>query len=99
MASVFSSLGARGAKAQVAFARRILPGIACLLAAALLAAAIAVTHIARTIDHDSLALEHFLAGKAFEAHMNGMSRQVADNGFWGDAYANLSKEVNLDWAY
>ncbi len=99
MASVFSSLGASGPKAQVAFSRRILPGIACLLAAALLAAAFAVIHIARTIDHDTLALEHFLAGKAFAAHMNGMSRQVSDNGFWGDAYANLSKEVNLNWAY
>lgn len=99
MASVFSSFGAGGPKAQFAFSRRILPGIACLLATALLAAAIAVIHIARTIDHDALALEHFLAGKAFEAHMNGMSRLVADNGFWGDAYANLSKEVNLHWAY
>src|SRR3546814_16122947 len=31
--------------------------------------------------------------------MSGMNRHVADNAFWGDAYANLSKQVNLNWAY
>ncbi|NKQ11867.1 CHASE4 domain-containing protein [Pseudomonas sp. SST3] len=98
MASAPSSANA-GPKAQAAFSRRILPGIACLLAAALLAAAIAVIQIARTIDRDALTQEHYLAGKAFEAHLLGMSRHVADNAFWGDAYANLSKQVNLDWAY
>lgn len=86
-------------KAQITFARRILPGIACLLAVALLAAAAAVVHIARTIDADALVRERFLAGKAFEAHRRGMSRHIADNAFWGDAYANLSSQVNLHWAY
>ena len=85
--------------AKSTFARRILPGIACLLAVALLAAAVAVIQIARTIDSDALVREHFLTGKAFEAHRRGMSRHVADNAFWGDAYANLSTRVNLDWAY
>lgn len=99
MPSDSASAKARSPKAHAAFSRRILPGFACLLAAALLAAAMAVIHIARTIDRDALIQEHFLAGKAFEAHMRGMSRHVADNGFWGDAYANLSKQVNLDWAY
>ncbi len=99
MASDSSSAQARSPKAHAAFSRRILPGIASLLAVALLAAAIAVIQIARTIDHDALAQERFLAGKVFEAHQRSMSRHVADNGFWGDAYANLSKAVNLDWAY
>ncbi|WP_019340305.1 EAL domain-containing protein [Stutzerimonas stutzeri] len=85
--------------AKSTFARRILPGIACLLAVALLAAAVAVIQIARTIDNDALVRERFLTGKAFEAHRRGMSRHVADNAFWGDAYANLSTRVNLDWAY
>lgn len=98
MASAPSPANA-GPKAQAAFSRRILPGIACLLAVALLAAAAAVIQIARTIDRDALTQEHYLAGKAFEAHLRGMSRHIADNAFWGDAYANLSKQVNLDWAY
>jgi sensor domain CHASE-containing protein len=85
--------------AKSAFARRTLPGIACLLAAALLAAAVAVIQIASTIDSDALVRERFLTGKAFEAHQRGMSRHVADNAFWGDAYANLSSRVNLNWAY
>jgi len=89
----------RTPKAQAAFSKRILPGIACLLAATLLAAAIALIQFARTIDHDALTREHFLVGKAFETLMTSMSRQVADNAFWGDAYANLSKQVNLNWAY
>ncbi len=99
MPSDRSSTSVKSPKAHTAFAKRILPGIACLLAAALLAAAIAVIQFARTIDHDALTREHFLAGKAFEAHMRSMSRQVADNAYWGDAYANLSKQVNLTWAY
>lgn len=85
--------------AKSAFARRTLPGIACLLAVALLAAAIAVIQIARSIDNDALVRERFLTGKAFEAHRRGMSRHVADNAFWGEAYANLSSQVNLNWAY
>ncbi|MCG6542181.1 EAL domain-containing protein [Pseudomonas sp. KSR10] len=99
MPSDSASAQAGSPKAHAAFSRRILPGFACLLAAALLAAAIAVIHIAQTIDRDALTQEHFLAGKAFESHMRGMSRHVADNGFWGDAYANLSKRTNLNWAY
>src|SRR3546814_1751492 len=69
------------------------------ISVALLAAAVAVIQIASTIDQDAVTQERFLAGKAFEAHMSGMNRHVADNAFWGDAYANLSKQVNLNWAY
>ncbi|WP_217474676.1 bifunctional diguanylate cyclase/phosphodiesterase [Stutzerimonas stutzeri] len=86
-------------KAQAAFSKRILPGIACLLAAALIVAAVAIMHIARTIDRDALTQQTALAGKAFEARKRNMARQVADNAFWGDAYANLSKRVNTAWAY
>jgi PAS domain S-box-containing protein len=99
MTAVPSSAEDTRPKAHTAFSRRILPAIAGLLAVALLAAAVAVIHIARTIDHDALTQERFLAGKAFEAHMSGMNRHVADNAFWGDAYAHLSKQVDLDWAY
>lgn len=86
-------------QAPVAFARRILPGIACLLAAALLAAAVAVIHIATTIDRDALVQERFLTERLFEAQNKGMGRHIADNAFWGDAYVNLSSQVNVDWAY
>lgn len=88
-----------GPKAQTTFSRRILPGIACVLAAALLAAAAIVIQIARTIDQDALLQEKYLAGKAFEQRLEGMSRHIEDNAFWGDAYANLSKRVNVEWAY
>ena len=99
MSAVPSPLGDIRPKAQAAFARRILPGIACLLALALLAAAVAVIHIAGTIDRDALVREGFLAQRAFETHQEGMNRHIADNAFWGDAYANLSSQTNLDWAY
>ncbi|MCQ4312687.1 EAL domain-containing protein [Pseudomonas stutzeri] len=99
MSAVPSSAEDLRPKAHIAFSRRILPGIAGLLAVALLAATVAVIKIASTIDHDTVTQERFLAGKTFEAHMSGMNRHVADNAFWGDAYANLSKQVNLNWAY
>lgn len=99
MAAVPSSAEEIRPKAHAAFSRRILPGIAGLLAVALLAAAVAVIHIASTIDRDAVAQERFLTSKAFAAHMSGMNRHVADNAFWGEAYANLSKQVNLSWAY
>lgn len=90
---------AENPEVHAAFSRRFLPGIACLLAAALFAAAFAVLQLARSIDRDALLQESFLATKALAAPLKGMAQHVADNGFWGDAYANLSKRVNLDWAY
>jgi diguanylate cyclase (GGDEF)-like protein/PAS domain S-box-containing protein len=98
MASDFSPT-AENPEVHAAFSRRFLPAIACLLAAALLAAAFAVVQIGRTIDRNALKQETFLVAKALAAPLKGMSQHVADNGFWGDAYANLSKQVNLDWAY
>ncbi len=99
MASDLSPPGAAPVDAHTRFARRFLPGVAGLLAIALLVAAVAIVLIARNIDQDDLEQERFLIGKAFSAQLQGMSRHVADNAFWGDAYANLSKTVNLDWAY
>lgn len=86
-------------QAPVTFARRILPGIACLLAVALMAAAVAVIHIARTIDQDALVQERFLTERSFEARRVAMKGQIADNAFWGDAYANLNSQVDVNWAY
>ncbi|MGM3388354.1 EAL domain-containing protein [Stutzerimonas stutzeri] len=99
MSAVPAAFGDIRPQAQATFARRILPSIACLLAVALLAAAAAVIHIAWTIDRDALVRERFLAERAFETHLEGMNRHIADNAFWGDAYANLSSRTNLDWAY
>ena len=94
-----SSHAAESPEVHAAFSRQFLPGIACLLAVALLAAAFAVVQIAGSIDRDALKQEQFLTTKALAAPLRDMSQHVADNGFWGDAYANLSKQVNLDWAY
>ena len=99
MPSEPSSIQVSNPKAQATFSKRILPGIACVLAAALIAAAVALIHIARTIDRDALTQQTALVGKAFEARQRNMARQVTDNAFWGDAYANLSKRVNTAWAY
>ena len=86
-------------KAQAIFARRILPGMVALLVVALAAAAVAVVHIARRIDHDALEQSHFLAGKALQAQHDWMNRSIVDYAFWGDAYVHLNGQVDVDWAY
>jgi diguanylate cyclase (GGDEF)-like protein/PAS domain S-box-containing protein len=64
-----------------------------------MAAAIAVIHIARTIDQNALAQERFLTERSLDALVVAMKRQLADNAFWGDAYVNLNSQVDVHWAY
>ncbi len=86
-------------KARLIFARRILPGMVSLLVIALVVAAAALIHIARRIDQDALRQSHFLAGKALQAQRDSMNRSIVDYAFWGDAYAHLNSQVDLDWAF
>jgi len=86
-------------KARSIFARRILPGMAALLVVALVVAAAALIHIARRIDQDALRQSHFLVGKALQAQRDWMNRSIIDYAFWGDAYAHLNSQVDLDWAF
>lgn len=94
-----SNPGVTRSKAQAVFARRILPAMIGLLAFTLLAAAIALVQIATKLDRDALEQRRFLAGMALDAQQRWLQRAVVDNAFWGDAYANLHRRTNLDWAY
>src|SRR3546814_17884280 len=70
-----------------------------LLVIALIVAAAELIHIARKIDQDALQQSHFLVGKALQAQHDWMNRSIVDYAFWGDAYAHLNRQVDLDWAY
>lgn len=89
---------ARG-RAQAAFTRRILPAMTALLVFTVLAAAAALAQIATKLDKDALDQGRFLVGVAFDNQQQGMQRVVADNAFWGDAYANLHRELDINWAF
>lgn len=99
MTAPSSNPGVTRSKAQAVFARRILPAMIGLLAFALLAAATALVQIATRLDRDALDQSRFLAGMALDAQQRWIQRANVDNAFWGDAYANLHRETNLDWAY
>ncbi len=86
-------------EARLIFARRILPGMVALLVIALVAAALAVIHIARRIDQNALQQSHFLTSKALQVQHDWMERSIADYAFWGDAYAHLNKQVDVAWAF
>nr|WP_043238173.1 EAL domain-containing protein [Stutzerimonas azotifigens] len=91
----FSSLP----KFQATFARRVLPGIVCLLLSALLGTAITLAHLARNLDREELERGRFLAEKALQVPHEWLARSVADNAFWGDAYARLNGVPDIEWAY
>ncbi|WP_312713578.1 sensor domain-containing diguanylate cyclase [Stutzerimonas nitrititolerans] len=99
MTAPSSNPGVTRSKAQAVFARRILPAMIGLLAFALLAAATALVQIATRLDRDALDQSRFLAGMALDAQQRWIQRTNVDNAFWGDAYANLHRQTNLDWAY
>ncbi|MGN5593255.1 diguanylate cyclase domain-containing protein [Stutzerimonas nitrititolerans] len=99
MTAPSSNPGVTRSKAQAVFARRILPAMIGLLAFALLAAATALVQIATRLDRDALDQSRFLAGMALDAQQRWIQRANVDNAFWGDAYANLHRQTNLDWAY
>lgn len=99
MTAPSSNPGVTRSKAQAVFARRILPAMIALLVFALLAAATALVQIATRLDRDALDQSRFLAGMALDAQQRWIQRANVDNAFWGDAYANLHRETNLDWAY
>jgi len=99
MTAPSSNPGVTRSKAQAVFARRILPAMIGLLAFALLAAATALVQIATRLDRDALDQSRFLAGMALDAQQRWIQRANVDNASWGDAYANLHRQTNLDWAY
>lgn len=99
MTAPSSNPGVTRSKAQAVFARRILPAMIGLLAFALLGAATALVQIATRLDRDALDQSRFLAGMALDAQQRWIQRANVDNAFWGDAYANLHRQTNLDWAY
>ncbi len=99
MTAPSSNPGVTRSKAQAVFARRILPAMIGLLAFALLGAATALVQIATRLDRDALDQSRFLAGMALDAQQRWIQRTNVDNAFWGDAYANLHRQTNLDWAY
>ena len=79
--------------------RRVLPGIVALLLVILLAAVFAIAHLSDELDERALTRGRFLSGKALEAPHDWMGRSIADYAFWGDAYVNLNRQPNIDWAY
>lgn len=91
--------GTPRSRAQAAFTRRILPAMTGLLACSVLTAAAALIHIATKLDRDALDQGRFLVGVALDNQQQWMQRAAADNAFWGDAYANLHREVNINWAF
>lgn len=99
MVAPSSNPGVTRSKAQTVFARRILPAMIGLLVFALLAAATALVQIATKLDRDALDRSRFLAGMALDTQQSWIWRANVDNAFWGDAYANLHRRTNLDWAY